>query len=93
MRAKILLVCILLVPAASAGGQEAATNDRKAPDAAYRAVMKAQYEADEPPPPMRADEAQSIYDAYLRTIGRPDHRRQSPDSGLQEDRPQRWPGP
>lgn len=90
MSSRIFLVCALLLPAVPASGQEDRSNGQQSPDVAYHTVMKAQYEAREPAPPMRADEAQRIYDAYLSTIGRPDNHRISDD---ETDRPQRWPGP
>jgi hypothetical protein len=38
---------------------------------AWRAVMRAQYAAKTPVPPLSAPEAKRIYQAYLRGIGRP----------------------
>ena len=67
---KFLLSAALLF-ASPASGQEA-------PVATYREVMKAQYKARTPAPPVAATEAQRVYDAYLRTIGRSD-RPQVPD--------------
>lgn len=38
---------------------------------AYRTVMDAQYAARQEPKPARAEEAQRIYENYLKSIGKP----------------------
>ena len=45
--------------------------DNGTPPASYRQVMQAQYAAKAAPVPARPEEAQRIYDAYLRSIGQP----------------------
>ncbi|HVW74252.1 MAG TPA: hypothetical protein VHC39_11480 [Rhizomicrobium sp.] len=55
---------LLVLPARA---QEVATPEPQA----YRAVMAAQYAARQQPIPARPEEAQKIYDDYLRSIGRP----------------------
>jgi hypothetical protein len=69
----------------------AAQDNLPVPAAAYRAVMRAQYGARKPPPPMSAGEAQHIYDAYLSAIGRSGNHRSS-YSGIEEPMPQGRPG-
>ncbi len=58
------LTVLAMVPMARAG-------EAQAPEAAYRAVLAAQYAARQPPSPARPEEAQRIYDIYLRSIGQP----------------------
>jgi hypothetical protein len=41
------------------------------PQPAYRAIMDAQYAARQRPLPARPEEAQRIYENYLRSIGKP----------------------
>lgn len=72
MRKYPLAAFILLLGAAH--GQ-----DRTVPDA-YRTVLRAQYAAKAPSPPLNAAEAQRIYDAYLATLGIPANKVSS-DSG------------
>ena len=60
----ICLGPLLILPARA---QEAAAPEPQG----YRAVMQAQYAARQRAVPMRPEEAQKIYDAYLQSIGRP----------------------
>lgn len=52
---------------ASLGAAQA--QDIAVPDA-YRALLRAQYAARTPPPPLAPAEAQRIYDAYLAALGK-----------------------
>jgi hypothetical protein len=61
--------CMLLVLSASFPVR-AADNEAPAPSA-YQSVMQAQYAARGVLRPARPEEAQRIYDSYLRTIGQP----------------------
>lgn len=60
----ICLGSLLILPARA---QEAAAPEPQG----YRAVMQAQYAARQQPVPASPEEAQKIYDAYLKSIGRP----------------------
>lgn len=60
-------ICFGLLLVLPARAQDAATPEPQG----YRAVMQAQYAARQQPAPMRPEEAQKIYDAYLQSIGRP----------------------
>lgn len=71
---KIFLFVALLFSFGVAQGQ-----DRAIP-AAYRAVLRAQYAARTPSPPLDAAEAQHIYDAYLAALGKSANK-PSTDSG------------
>jgi hypothetical protein len=62
-------LCILLVLSASFPAR-AADSEAPAPSTS-QSVMQAQYAAREVPRPARPEEAQRIYDSYLRTIGQP----------------------
>ena len=64
-----LLFALLLLPAAAVA-QPAQQKPAPQPTSAYRAVMKAQYEAKEAPKPMRPEEAKRIYENYLRSVAR-----------------------
>jgi hypothetical protein len=63
-----LLSCVVAAAflAAPAAAEEAQTSP-----SAFAQVMRAQYAAKQAPLPANADEAQRIYDAYLRSIGKP----------------------
>jgi hypothetical protein len=78
MNKQILGLCALLIVWFVAPVR-AAESDKPAPSA-YRQLMQAQYAAKAAPMPARPDEAQRIYNAYLRTIGQPVNGR-NPDSG------------
>jgi hypothetical protein len=67
------LMVLLVAPARAAESDTPALS-------AYRQVMQAQYAAKTAPMPARPDEAQRIYNAYLRTIGQQTNGR-NPDSG------------
>ena len=62
-------LCVLLVMSASLSAR-GAEREAAAPTA-YQDVMRAQYAARENPLPVRPEEAQRIYDSYLRSIGQP----------------------
>jgi hypothetical protein len=62
-------LCALLV-AATIGPAHAADDGQPQPSA-YQRVMQAQYAAKAAPLPARPEEAQRIYDTYLRSIGQP----------------------
>jgi hypothetical protein len=67
---KYFALCILLLPFAV---------QAKTPSA-YRAVMRAQYAAKTPVPPLSAPEAKRIYQAYLRGMGQPHRNRAAPEA-------------
>jgi hypothetical protein len=78
MNGKILTLCAMLmvclgIPARAAESDTSASSS-------YRQVMQAQYAAKTAPLPARPDEAQRIYNAYLRNIGQPANAH-SPDTG------------
>jgi len=77
---KIPALCALLVlvTVTAARGEENAP----APSA-YQRVMQAQYAARTTPEPARPEEAQRIYDPYLKSIGQParDNNSNSTDAG------------
>lgn len=60
----------------------AQANDQARPSSAYREVLDAQYAARQPPLAARPEEAQRIYDAYLRSIAKP---RRAPSTGSGAD--------
>lgn len=68
-----LLIVRIAAPAWATGNDTSAL-------LAYQQLMQAQYAAKAPPLPARPDEAQRIYNAYLRTIGQSASGR-NPDSG------------
>ena len=71
MRRRLLLALLMMAaPPAHA--------EQTAPASAYRQVMQAQYAAQGGPLPMRPEEAQRIYESYLRSLGQ--SRERSPDS-------------
>jgi len=72
-RALFALLCLMAGPAFAA-------ENAPAEPSAYRRVMQAQYAAQSAPLPARPDEAQRIYDSYLRSIGQP-AKNNSADSG------------
>jgi len=74
----IRAACIVLAVVATAAGLPAhADSNVQTIAEAYHAVMAAQYAAHQPPPPIRAEEAQKIYDSYLAGIAKP---KSSPDA-------------
>jgi hypothetical protein len=62
-------LCMLLMLPVSFPAR-AADSEAPAPSA-YQSVMQAQYAARAVPRPAQPEEAQRIYDSYLRTIGQP----------------------
>lgn len=56
---------------ATAFPAKAAESEAPPPPSRYQDVMRAQYAARAKPAPMRPEEAQRIYDAFLRSIGQP----------------------
>jgi hypothetical protein len=63
---RILFAVSLLAVPGTAFAQDAAS-----PRQAYQDVMQAQYAARQAPLAVSAEEAQRIYDAYLKSIGHP----------------------
>jgi hypothetical protein len=62
-----LTACLILLSGLCA----TARADETALSSAHRAVLDAQYAARQQPLPARPEEAQRIYENYLRSIGRP----------------------
>ena len=62
-------VCTLLLLTGAAFAQT--TQDGAKPPSRYEQALRAQYAAHGTPTPQRPEEAQHIYDAYLKTIGQP----------------------
>lgn len=69
---RILFAALLFLAPGSARAVETVS-----PSQAYQDVMRAQYAARQASPPISAEEAQRIYDAYLKTIGQPARQRPS----------------
>lgn len=65
---KELCAVLLLASAIPAWGAE---EGQQPPSSRYEAVMQAQYAAKSVPPPQRAEEAQRVYEIYLKSIGQP----------------------
>jgi hypothetical protein len=57
------------------------------PSEVYRDTMKAQYEAHAPHSAQRPEEAQRIYDAYLKSIGQKTQNRTDNAVGTTDDQP------
>ena len=64
MKAKLLLPLIMMANAPAHAEENTAP-----PASAYRQVMQAQYGAEAAPSPMRPEEAERVYDSYLRSLG------------------------
>jgi hypothetical protein len=63
-------LCALLAVVAGVPAR-AADDGRQPQPSAYQRVMQTQYAAKAAPLPARPEEAQRIYDTYLRSIGQP----------------------
>lgn len=74
-----MMLCALYLLASSA---MPATGDAQVP-ARYAAVMNAQYTAQAAPVPQRPEEAQKIYDGYLKSIGEKSSVNTSGDAGTE----------
>lgn len=62
-------ICALLLLTGAAAAQT--TDDAAKSPSRYEQALQAQYAAHGTPTPQRPEEAQQIYDAYLKSIGQP----------------------